>query len=149
MKTTRPIRNCPPVFRFVCPKRWEALTPTEERGVRHCGQCDQRAYLCATDEETVTHARAGHCIAREMPDAFELPRVYVGQPAGLPPVTPQQEEARRAMLRERGVDDAIKNAQRSSRCCARCKYPAPDWRVECRVCGFEMGRAAAAGGQDG
>jgi hypothetical protein len=147
--TTRTIRNCPTVFRLVCPQRWEALTPTEEPGVRHCGRCDQRVYICSSDEEAVTHARAGHCIAREMPDASELPRVYVGQPVGLPPVTSQQEEARRVMLRERGVDDAIKNARRSSRCCPRCKYPAPDWRVECRVCGFEMGRAVAAGGQDG
>ena len=117
-------RNCLPVFRFVCPRRWEGLTPTDEPTVRHCGQCDRQVYFCSTDAETIAHARVGNCIAREMPDAAELPRVYVGQPVGLPPVTPQQEEARRFMLRERGVDDAIKNARRSSRYCPRCGYPA-------------------------
>jgi hypothetical protein len=102
-------------------------------------------YLCSSDEETVGHAQAGHCIAREMPDSSELPHVYVGQPVGLPPATPQQEEANRLMLRERGVDDAIKNARSSTRSCPRCQYPAPDWRATCRVCGFEMGRATADG----
>lgn len=143
------IRNCLPMLRLVCPQRWEALAPTEEAQVRHCDQCDRRVHLCSTDEETIAHARAGHCIAREMPDASELPHVYVGQPVGVPPVTPQQEEALRVRLRERGVDDAIRNARRSSRCCPRCSYPAPDWRVDCRVCGFKIGRAVAAGEQDG
>ena len=149
MQTTRTIRNCLPVFRLVCPQRWEGLTPTDQPAVRHCGHCDRQAYLCSTDADTIAHAHAGHCIAREMPDASELPHVYVGQPVGQPQITPQQEEARRAMLRERGVDDAIKNAQRSSRCCPRCRFPAPDWRVACRVCGFEIGRAVTSVRQDG
>lgn len=149
MQTTPMIRNCLPVFRLVCPQRWEALAPTEEPGVRHCDRCDQRVYLCSSDEETIAHARAGHCIAREMPNASELPRVYVGRPVSVAPVTPEQAEALRVMRRERGVDDAIRNARRSSRCCPRCQYPAPAWRVECRVCGFEMGRAVAAGDQGG
>ncbi len=148
MQTTRTIRNCLPVFRLVCPQRWEELTPTDLPTVKHCGQCDRQVYLCSTDAETITHAQAGDCIAREMPDASDSPRVYVGQPVGLPPVTPQQAEARRIVLRERGVDDAIANARRSSRCCPRCRYPAPDWRVECRVCGFEMRRAVAGNTKD-
>lgn len=149
METTRTIRNCPTALGLVCPQRWAELAPTEEPGVRHCGRCDQRVYFCSGDEETIAHARAGHCIAREMPDASELPPIFVGRPVGLPPVTTQQAEARRIMHRERGVDDAIKNAGNSSRCCPRCQYPAPGWRVQCRVCGFEMGRVVAAGRQDG
>lgn len=143
VRTARTIRNCLPVFRVVCPQRWESLAPTDELGVRHCGQCDQQVHFCTTDAETVAHAQAGHCIAREMPDSSEMRAVYVGQPVGLPPETPQQAEARRLMLRERGVDDAIKNARSSSRCCPQCQYPAPDWRVSCRVCGFEFGRVLA------
>ncbi len=148
MRTTTTIRNCLPVFRLVCPQRWEDLTPTNEPGVRHCVQCDQRVYRCATDAETIAHARAGHCIAREMPDASEMRAVYVGRPVGVPPETPPQAEARRRTLRERGVDDAIRNARISSRSCPLCDYPAPDWRVSCRVCGFEFGRVATGGGRD-
>ncbi len=142
MRTTRPIQNCLPMFRLVCPQLWEELTPTDESSVRHCGQCDQRVYFCTTDAETIAHAGAGHCIAREMPDSSEMRAVYVGQPVGLPSETPQQAEALRLILRERGIDDAIKNARSSSRSCPQCHYPAPDWRVSCRVCGFEFGRVS-------
>jgi len=146
VRTTRTIRNCLPVFGLVCPQRWESLAPTDEPGVRHCGQCDKEVYFCTTDAETVSHAQAGHCIAREMPDLSEMRAVYVGQPVGVPPETSQQAEARKLMLRERGVDDAIKNAS-CSRCCPECQYPAPDWRVSCRVCSFEFGRVLV-GSQD-
>src|SRR6266566_8111248 len=128
------------MFKLECPRRWEELTPSEDSGVRHCSHCKQQVYFCSTDEETIGHARAGHCIAREMPDASDLPRVFVGKPVGLPPVTTEQQETRRVMLRERGIDDSIKNAQTATRACPRCHYPASDWRISCRVCGFEMGR---------
>lgn len=143
MRTTKTVRNCLPVFRMVCPQQWDALTPTGEPGVRHCGGCDRRVYLCETDAETQAHARAGHCIARELPDASEVRAVYLGLARELPPETPEQAEAGRRRLRERGIDDAIKNAGRSSRSCPECQYPAPDWRVSCRVCGFEFGRVAS------
>jgi hypothetical protein len=143
MKTQLTIRNCLPAFRFVCPQRWESLTPTEQGWTRHCSQCNRQVYLCTSDEQTIAHARAGNCIAREIPDGSELPHIYVGQPSGLPATTPEQERALEISHRERGIDDAIKNAQRSSRCCPRCQYPAPDWRVACRVCGFELERVKA------
>lgn len=140
MKTIRTVRNCLPVFKVVCPQRWEELAPTEAQGVRHCGQCDRDVYFCSTDRETIEHARSGHCIAREMPDNSELPSIYVGQPHEAPTITAQQEEASLLERRERGVDDSIKNALLSTRCCPRCLYPAPDWRVECRVCGYAIER---------
>jgi hypothetical protein len=146
VKTTRTIRNCPlPVFRQVCPRRWEALTQTGRAGVRHCGQCDQNVYLCTTDEETLSHARAGHCIAREMPDASELPVMYLGRPARVAPHTPEQDEALRLSRHERNIDDALKNLN-SPRCCPRCKYPAPRWRTRCRVCGLDIGRVPEPAG---
>ena len=152
MRTSRTIRNCLPVFRVVCPLQWEALAPTDDPCVRHCGQCDRRVYYCTTDAETVAHAEAGHCIAREVPDASEVPAVYIGEPNGRPsrspPWTPQQSEAARLRVRERGIDDAIRNAPISTRCCPSCQYPAPDWRVSCRVCGFEFGRVVAGGSAD-
>jgi hypothetical protein len=58
MKTRRTIRNCPlPVFRRVCPQQWDALAPTEQPSVRHCDHCSQNAYLCYSEEETLTRSR--------------------------------------------------------------------------------------------
>jgi hypothetical protein len=136
----RTIRNCPlPIFRRVCPERWEKLTPTGDATVRHCDQCNQEVYLCTTDEQTLSHARAGHCIAREIPDESEVPGIYLGRPKYVPPTTPRQEEALRLSRREDGIKDALKNV-RSPRSCPRCHYPAPSWRTVCRVCGEHIGR---------
>ncbi|MDB5296683.1 MAG: hypothetical protein JWO31_2666 [Phycisphaerales bacterium] len=146
MKTKRTIRNCPlPVFRQVCPKTWESLTPTDQASVRHCAQCDQNVYLCSTDKETLGHARAGHCVAREIPDSSELPAMYVGQPTYVPPHTAEQDEALRLTHRERGINDALKNL-RAIRSCPRCHYPSPSWRTDCRVCGCWMGRMSQGDG---
>jgi hypothetical protein len=143
LNTIRTIRNCLPTFQFVCPKRWEELTVGDDPAVRHCSQCDRQVYFCATDDETVAHAMAGHCIARERPADSERPRVTIGQPSHPPrvTVTPKQQEAGRLIQRERGIDDSIRTAQTSTRFCPHCRYPATDWRVTCRVCGFVMGRA--------
>jgi predicted amidophosphoribosyltransferase len=139
VKTKRTVRNCPlPVFRRVCPQQWEALTPTDHASVRFCGQCNQNVYLCSSDEETLSHARAGHCVAREIPDASELPAMYIGQPKHVPPATPEQEEAERRTNRERWIDDALKNL-RSPHACPQCHYPVPAWRTRCRVCGLVLG----------
>jgi hypothetical protein len=126
--------------------QWDLLTPTDAHGVRHCEHCDQDVYFCMTDEETIAHARAGHCIARETPDSGEQSVLCIGQPKDVPPPTEAEREADRLLFRERGIDDAIKNALRSSRVCSGCGYPAPDWRLDCRVCGFRMGRATRVDG---
>jgi hypothetical protein len=129
------------MFRLICPQRWDELTPTAEPGVRECGQCDRRVYLCTTDSETIAHARAGDCIAREMPDSSEAQRLYLGKPEfPEPPATPRQIAAAPLIDREVAIDDAIENVRYSTRSCPRCEYPAPDWRVCCRVCGFHFGR---------
>jgi hypothetical protein len=140
MKTKLTIRNCESTFRFQCPKTWNELSPTASDGVRHCGVCDCDVFFCTTDEETIEHAKAGHCIARELPDEKELPHVYVGQPKNVPVPTLEQEEAGKWFGRERAIDDSIKNAD-AERSCPECNYPAPRWRETCRVCGFKMGRA--------
>jgi len=148
VKTKRTIRNCPlPLFRQQCPRQWDELTPTEDKSVRHCGQCNQHVYLCSTDEETLSHARAGHCIARVIPDGSELPPMFLGQTKYVPPTTPEQKEALRLTHRERGIDDALKNLN-APRSCPRCHYPAPSWRTSCRACGLPLGRLQADGGAD-
>ena len=147
MTATQTIRNCLPMFRVVCPKSWDALAATDDPAVRHCGRCDRAVHYCTTDAETIAHARAGNCIAREMPDVSGMRYVTIGTPSRPPPPPPTPEViAERSWLRrERGIDDAIENAQRATRACPECAYPAPDWRVACRVCGFAFGRVSRTG----
>ena len=139
VKTKLTIRNCKSTFRFQCPKLWNELLLTSSAHIHHCTVCERDVFFCKTDEETIEHAKAGHCIARELPDEKELPHIYVGQPANPPISTPVQEAALNWFGRERGIDDSIKNAH-ADRSCPKCNYPAPHWRASCRVCGFEMGR---------
>ena len=53
-------------FRLVCDRRWEDLTPTDDRGVRHCGGCGENVHFCDTITDARTHAFAGHCIAVDL-----------------------------------------------------------------------------------
>lgn len=145
MKTKLTIRNCESTFRFQCPKLWSELSPTDAADVRHCAVCNRDVFFCQTDEETIEHAKAGHCIARELPDEKHLPRVYLGEPRSVPVPTPEQEEAGRWFVREGAIDDSIKNAD-AGRSCPKCHYPAPIWRSTCRVCGFAMGSQLNGGG---
>jgi hypothetical protein len=141
MNTKRTVRNCPVEFRFQCPKLWDDLAVTSDPAIRHCEECDNEVFFCTTDLETIAHARAGRCIARELPDPSELPRIVLGPPSRPPESTLEQREAWQWNARERAIDDAIRNAGRSARSCPRCSYPASVWGKTCRVCGYEMGRA--------
>ena len=145
MKAKLTVRNCESTFRFQCPKLWSELSPTDSANIRHCASCDRDVFFCKTDGETIEHAKAGHCIARELPDEQHLPHVYLGEPKNVPVPTPEQEEAAEWFGRERAIDDSIKNAD-ADRACPKCTYPAPRWRVTCRVCGFEMGRQLESSG---
>ena len=115
------------------------MAATDSSAIRYCDQCKQNVYLCLTDVETIAHAKTGDCIAREMPDGSELPQMILGRPANPVEPTEAQTLALRWSHRERGIDDAIKNSD-AIRCCPKCGFSAPHWRVECRVCGFEIGR---------
>jgi uncharacterized protein (TIGR02996 family) len=53
-------------FRYVCPKKWEGLTPTERTGERFCDACRKPVYFCGTIREAREHAVAGHCIAVDL-----------------------------------------------------------------------------------
>jgi hypothetical protein len=103
-------------------------------------------YLCLTDEETVTNARAGHILARETPTHAELGIVTIKTPSGSPRVLPymdgtlEQEEARRRRHHELAIDRAIEAVRYSSRDCPQCGYPVADYRVYCQVCWFGIGR---------
>jgi uncharacterized protein (TIGR02996 family) len=58
-----PIDNCSVRFVFQCPKRWEALEPTEDASIRFCESCQRKVYYCATLEQARLHAKAGDCVA--------------------------------------------------------------------------------------
>lgn len=83
----KPIQNCEVRFQFQCPKQWDALAETTEAGVRSCGQCQKRVYLCESTQEVARHAREGHCIAvprwvtspRDFPDDPELVQALARQ----------------------------------------------------------------------
>jgi hypothetical protein len=128
-------------MKVVCLKTWEGLQPTADSDVRHCAQCNEDVHFCRTDEETLRHARAGHCIAREEPLSEELPHLVLGRPESPPVVTPEQQQASALRARERGITDALDNARyEGARDCPECGYPVPRFRKTCYVCAFELGR---------
>src|SRR6187431_704151 len=129
MRTERTIRKCPIRMKFVCPRTWQDLRPTASADVRHCAHCQQDVYYCRTDEETLRHARAGHCIAREEPHPGELPRLVIGTPDESSVPTPEQEQARAWSRREDGIADALNNGPvEGDRDCPQCGYPVPGYR---------------------
>jgi uncharacterized protein (TIGR02996 family) len=50
-------------FDFACPQQWSALATTAREGVRHCANCRQDVYYCASIEEAREHAGQGRCVA--------------------------------------------------------------------------------------
>lgn len=79
-----PIEKCT-LIEARCPKRWEALEPTDEIGVRFCSECEQTVHYCPTIRVARDHARAGHCIAVDVAiprkdGDLEQPYVVLGRP---------------------------------------------------------------------
>ena len=54
------------LFEFVCDKRWDEMTPTEDQAVRRCDQCEQNVHYCDTITVAREHAQQGHCIAVDL-----------------------------------------------------------------------------------
>lgn len=142
MRTERTIRNCTVHVDTPCPKRWDELQVTDSVNARHCFVCGEDVFFCSSAEETLEHARAGHCIAREEPHPSELPRVVLGRPTVVPVVTTEQERARAWARREHGINILLRGRlEAASRPCPDCGYPVPSFRKSCYVCGLEIGRA--------
>jgi uncharacterized protein (TIGR02996 family) len=53
-------------FEFLCSRRWEDLTPTDDHTVRSCDSCKQNVHYCDTITEARDHAAHGHCIAVDL-----------------------------------------------------------------------------------
>lgn len=143
MRTLKTIRTCAVRVETPCPKRWDALEPTHEDGVRHCSACQSLVYLCVSPEETLEHARRRHCIAREEPDPSELPRMVLGK-ATVVETEPDRELARQLSRRERAIDRVLRaGVDDETRKCPACGYPVPASRVHCFVCEHPVGRDLA------
>lgn len=141
MRLLRTIRNCTIRPKPACPKRWDDLAPTDSPSTRHCPKCDHDVHFCATDEETLAHARAGRCVAREEPDGSEM-RFIVGRAAPLAPeAAEKQSRAIARRRRERGINILLNGRlEAPSRPCPGCAYPVPNFRESCYVCGSVVGR---------
>jgi len=136
------VRNCGLRIKVDCPKIWDSLTPTADSAVRHCAQCKENVYFCATDAETIAHARAGHCIARDRPAGPELPPGFIGRLEAPRILTAEQRAAQQRLRKVRGIDTLINGRfEGTTRECPECSYPVPDFRKSCYVCGHEVGRA--------
>jgi len=150
MEAINLIRNCRVKFRKVCPQRWEQLAPTAAERVRFCETCSQQVFLCETDEDALAHARAGHCIAKPIPDLSALPAVsmVLGMPRKpqVPPRMPTREERllKEEAARESAKTKALRDIEYASRTCPRCGYPCADWLTACEVCGQQTPRLGRA-----
>jgi len=57
------VENCPLEFRFKCPQRWLSLRPTRDGDIRFCETCRREVFLCRGEDEAVSHAQEGRCVA--------------------------------------------------------------------------------------
>jgi hypothetical protein len=66
------IWNCNVRFRFQCPQKWAALTPTDDPNQRHCMECDRMVYRCSNEHEARWLGRQGKCVALITTDDMEF-----------------------------------------------------------------------------
>jgi uncharacterized protein (TIGR02996 family) len=92
-----PIENCDVRFELVCPKRWDAMSPTASPKERYCDGCKKNVHYAATVTEASTLARQGHCVAvdvaqpRAPNDLWPAPMMagYIAPPSP-PPELPKR-----------------------------------------------------------
>jgi len=134
MKTAGSIRNCGIRMRVVCPRAWDGLQKTAQPDVRHCTECKRDVHFCATDAETIAHARAGHCIARARPVLSENGEGIVLRTLGEPAIDSEDVDADTLTWWEDHVDQVIGDVQATTRECPRCRYPVATFRRTCLMC---------------
>jgi len=57
-----PIERCPVRFEVLCPKRWDALTPTDDPHRRYCDGCKKDVHYAPTVNEASAFALQGKCV---------------------------------------------------------------------------------------
>ncbi|WP_439630713.1 TIGR02996 domain-containing protein [Gemmata sp.] len=74
------------LFEFVCEKRWDELTATDDDAVRFCGQCKETVHYCDTIADARQSAELGRCIAVDLGvirrhDDLSPRRYWAGRPS--------------------------------------------------------------------
>ena len=74
------------LFEFVCDKRWDEMTTTNENRVRFCEGCKENVHYCDTITEAREHAQQGHCVAVDLGvirrhDDLSPQRMWLGRPS--------------------------------------------------------------------
>jgi uncharacterized protein (TIGR02996 family) len=121
-----PIDNCSVQFAYACPKRWEALRPTEDAAIRFCEACRRSVYYCSTLKKARRRAEAGDCVAVDSlldRRPGDLARAPAGEPrrlrlglVALPPVQrPDEDEPELAGGRRRRSRDGRRGNNRRRR----------------------------------
>lgn len=120
------VRNCDEIFTFKCPLDWSDLEETDQQKIKFCNQCENNVFLCETDEETIEHAKQGHCIARV---TFNIKKeLTIGQTK----LDPSEIIAENRIRREEAINKALKID--SGKTCSRCSYPVEEESLDCQVC---------------
>lgn len=65
----RPLLHTQPRMTLECPRTWGSLAQTTDPNVRHCGSCGHLVHRVESDAELREHARRGHCVTVQLPDA--------------------------------------------------------------------------------
>ena len=60
------IRNCS--FILKCPAYWDELGPTDQEGVRYCGACERKVFMCNTQDELRVRIEQNDCVAVRLPE---------------------------------------------------------------------------------
>jgi uncharacterized protein (TIGR02996 family) len=76
-------------FNFICDKRWDQMTTTDDPEVRFCEGCKERVHYCDTIVTARAHAARGHCVAVDLGiirraddiDVIQLSMKLVGRPS--------------------------------------------------------------------
>ena len=63
------IRNCN--FILKCPAYWDELGPTDQEGVRYCGACERKVFMCNTQHELRVRIERNDCVAVRLPDRLK------------------------------------------------------------------------------
>jgi uncharacterized protein (TIGR02996 family) len=73
-------------FSYLCDRRWEDLSATDDQAVRFCDACNHNVHYCDTITEAREHAVKGNCISVDLgvirrPDDLEPERHWLGRPS--------------------------------------------------------------------
>lgn len=65
----RPLLHAQPRMVLECSRTWGSLAQTTDPNVRHCGSCGHLVHRAESDAALQEHARRGHCVTVELPNA--------------------------------------------------------------------------------